>query len=256
MRDIIICTVYIRLTKGVVFSMDIGNTLKIYRQHAGLTQEELAYKAGLNEKYYGRIERNESCPTLEKLQKVCAALNIDIVKFFLYDISNSDNICLFNQQITNIIIDGLKNNIDIHLNRNVLIEGCNSSIWYNGFIGSMSFDEFELQLFAVGNIRGKLFKEYKEILELNNDDVSGDLQRYVKNDLDLNDLIEFMPFDEEILKAKNGNVLFIEESNWLSAKLINNQKDEIINSEIILDEDNILSVFANRKALIDYIFKN
>ena len=40
--------------------MDIGNTLKIYRQHAGLTQEELAYKAGLNEKYYGRIERNES----------------------------------------------------------------------------------------------------------------------------------------------------------------------------------------------------
>lgn len=31
--------------------MDIGNKLKAYRLSFNLTQEELAYKAGINEKY-------------------------------------------------------------------------------------------------------------------------------------------------------------------------------------------------------------
>ena len=53
--------------------MNIGNKLKAYRLSFNLTQEELAYKAGINEKYYGRLERNESCPTIEKMEKICKA---------------------------------------------------------------------------------------------------------------------------------------------------------------------------------------
>lgn len=101
--------------------MEIGTKLKAYRLFFNLTQEELAYKAGLNEKYYGRLERNESCPTIEKLQQICNALNIDIASFFLNDVSNDK--CSFNQTITNIVIDGLKHNIDIHFNRDKIIEG-------------------------------------------------------------------------------------------------------------------------------------
>lgn len=63
-------------------NMNIGNKLKAYRLSFNLTQEELAYKAGINEKYYGRLERNESCPTIEKMEKICTALNTDIVSFF------------------------------------------------------------------------------------------------------------------------------------------------------------------------------
>lgn len=70
--------------------MDIGNKLKAYRLSFNLTQEELAYKAGINEKYYGRLERNESCPTIEKLEKICIALNTDIASFFLYDVTNDN----------------------------------------------------------------------------------------------------------------------------------------------------------------------
>lgn len=232
--------------------MEIGTKLKAYRLFFNLTQEELAYKAGLNEKYYGRLERNESCPTIEKLQQICNALNIDIASFFLNDVSNDK--CSFNQTITNIVIDGLKHNIDIHFNRDKIIEGCNSCIWYNGFIGSASFDEFELQLFATGNIRGKLYKDFIEVLNLNNEDISVELSKYVKNDIELNELIEFMPYDEDVLAEKGGNVLFIQESNWLTAKLINNQKEEVINGEIILDEDNILKVLGNKEVLIKYIF--
>ena len=222
--------------------MDIGNKLKAYRLSFNLTQEELAYKAGINEKYYGRFERNESCPTIEKLEKICIALNTDIASFFLYD------------EVTNIIISGLRNDLDIHFNRDNLIKDCNSCIWHHGYIGSASFDEFELKLFAVGNVKGTLYKNFDGLLELNNEDIASDLLRYVKSDTELNDLIEFMSYDEEILKEKNGNALFIQESNWLIAKLVDNKNEVVISEEIILDEDNILNVFSDKEALINYIF--
>lgn len=63
--------------------MDIGNKLKVYRLSFNLTQEELAYKAGINEKYYGRLERNKSFPTIDKLEKICIALNTDIFFFMM-----------------------------------------------------------------------------------------------------------------------------------------------------------------------------
>ena len=58
--------------------MNIGKRLKAYREYHQLTQEDLATKAGVNEKYYGRIERNESCPTVDKLEKICTALGIEL----------------------------------------------------------------------------------------------------------------------------------------------------------------------------------
>ena len=91
-----------------------------------MTQEELAYKAGINEKYYGRLERNKSFPTIDKLEKICIALNTDIVSFFLYDVTN-DN-CFLNKEVTNIIISGLRNGLNIHFNRDNLIKDCNSCI--------------------------------------------------------------------------------------------------------------------------------
>lgn len=65
-----------------------------------------------------------------------------------------------------------------------------------------------------------------------------------------------MSYDEEILKEKNGNALFIQESNWLIAKLVDNKNEIVITEEIIRDEDNILNAFTNKEALINYIFDN
>ena len=44
--------------------MDVSKRIRRYRQYLHMTQEELASKANINEKYYGRIERGESCPTI------------------------------------------------------------------------------------------------------------------------------------------------------------------------------------------------
>lgn len=60
--------------------MNVGILLKYYRKLQSLTQEELASEAGINEKYYGRIERGESIPTLEVLFKICRALQVEVTQ--------------------------------------------------------------------------------------------------------------------------------------------------------------------------------
>ena len=230
--------------------MDIGKRLKAYREFYGYTQEELAAKAAVNEKYYGRIERGESCPTVEKLDKICSALGIKLVEFFLYNIRSDEDDFWLDQHITNIIMQGLQENIDIHFNRNIILQGCDNCIWYNGYLGSMSFDEFELCIYAVGNIKGKLYLDYKEVLEVNGNDISRELSHYIYNDSQLIDMLEYMVYDEEILADHCGNAFFVCESNWLVARLINNMSGEIVDDDIILDSGNISDVLSNRTAFL------
>lgn len=234
--------------------MNIGKNLRAYRELRGYSQEELADKAEINEKYYGRVERNESCPTIDMLEKICNALDIDIIEFFLYELSHNKDEFYFNQQVTRIIIDGLKNDIDIHFNRDAIIEGCEDSIWYNGFIGSMNFDEFEFQLYAVGNIRGELYINFEKVLDLNEEFVTPKLKKYVKNDAHLKYLVEDMEFDKEVLRDKGGDVFFLYDRNWLSAQLVNNNTGEVLHAGIILDDANIFDFFKNKDAMMDYVF--
>lgn len=234
--------------------MNIGEKLKSYRLYRGMTQEDLASAAGINDKYYGRIERNESCPTLDKLAKLCKALRVEMVELFLFELNEERGNFSINQEVSKAIINGLQNDIDIHFNRYALQSGCVSCIWYSGYIGSMCFDEFELKLYATGNVKGNLYLDYKEVLELNGDDIANELKKYVHSDRELSELIEYMPYDVRILNEKNGNVLFLLESNWLSATLVNNNTGEILDSEIILDTDNIIEGLNDKKTLFDLIF--
>ena len=56
--------------------MEIGRALKYYRALHHLTQSDVAALSGINEKYLGRIERNESVPTIDKLEQLCLAFDI------------------------------------------------------------------------------------------------------------------------------------------------------------------------------------
>ena len=114
--------------------MNIGKRLKAYREYHQVTQEDLATKAGVNEKYYGRIERNESCPTVDKLEKICTALGIELSELFLYHTRHDGRFFWLDQRIANATVRGLQNDIDIHFNRNALLDGCDNCLWYNGYI--------------------------------------------------------------------------------------------------------------------------
>lgn len=53
-----------------------GEELKKARKESGLTQEELAARAGLHYTYISHLETNKKSPTLDSLFRICKALGI------------------------------------------------------------------------------------------------------------------------------------------------------------------------------------
>ncbi len=59
-----------------------GNKVRKERNKLGLSQEELAAKAGVHRTYIGMIERAEKNITLENIEKVAKALNLKLSDSF------------------------------------------------------------------------------------------------------------------------------------------------------------------------------
>ncbi len=60
----------------------IGMNIKLLRNKAGLTQEELAEKANISVDYLGKIEKNINNPGLQSLIKLKIALNTNLTEIF------------------------------------------------------------------------------------------------------------------------------------------------------------------------------
>jgi transcriptional regulator with XRE-family HTH domain len=54
--------------------MTLGGELRKARLTAGVTQEELAFKAGISRNYVSLLELDEKSPTVQVLLKICKAL--------------------------------------------------------------------------------------------------------------------------------------------------------------------------------------
>ena len=72
----------------------MARRLRRFRHQSGLTQEELAARAGLNRNYIGMIEREENSPTVDTLEKLAAVLKIEPHLFFVDDQLISDAVGL------------------------------------------------------------------------------------------------------------------------------------------------------------------
>ncbi len=59
-----------------------GDKVREERHKLGLSQEELASRAGVHRTYIGMIERAEKNITLENIEKIANALKISIADFF------------------------------------------------------------------------------------------------------------------------------------------------------------------------------
>lgn len=55
-----------------------GEKVRYYRKKRGLSQEQLAFKAGVHRTYIGMIERAEKNITLINIQKIANALEVKI----------------------------------------------------------------------------------------------------------------------------------------------------------------------------------
>jgi len=59
-----------------------GQKVRDERDKLGLSQEELASRAGVHRTYIGMIERAEKNITLQNIEKIAKALDLKIVNFF------------------------------------------------------------------------------------------------------------------------------------------------------------------------------
>ena len=54
----------------------IGEEIRKARTEAGLSQEELAFRANLSRNYVSLVELNQNSPTLDTLVRLCQALGV------------------------------------------------------------------------------------------------------------------------------------------------------------------------------------
>lgn len=59
-----------------------GHSVCSKRKDQGLSQEELASRAGVHRTYIGMIERAEKNITLENIERIAKALEINVADFF------------------------------------------------------------------------------------------------------------------------------------------------------------------------------
>ncbi len=61
-----------------------GQAVRNKRISAGLTQEELADRAGLDRSYMGGVERGDRNPSLSVIEKIAEGLGITLAELFSY----------------------------------------------------------------------------------------------------------------------------------------------------------------------------
>jgi transcriptional regulator with XRE-family HTH domain len=68
-----------------------GTNLKKYREQKGLSQEAFAELCGMHRTYISAVERQRRSISLENIQRIADALNIETYKLFLPD--DKQNLC-------------------------------------------------------------------------------------------------------------------------------------------------------------------
>lgn len=74
-----------KLAENKNLLIKFGKHVKSLRQENKLSQEELAYKAGLHRTYIGMIERGEKNITLLNIKKIANAFDISLNKIMEFN---------------------------------------------------------------------------------------------------------------------------------------------------------------------------
>ena len=71
-------------------TMNVGDAIKNIRKNKGLTQKELAQRCGLSANAMCSIEKNESIPTRESIDKICKALDIPMSYLLFFSVTEEE----------------------------------------------------------------------------------------------------------------------------------------------------------------------
>lgn len=65
-----------------MITADVGDRIRFLRKQAGLSQEKLALKAGIDRTYLAGIEAGKRNATIVSLEKIISALEISMKSFW------------------------------------------------------------------------------------------------------------------------------------------------------------------------------
>ena len=71
-------------------SMNIGTTIRGYRLQKGMSQGDIEKKTGLLRCYLSRVENGHTVPSLETLQKIARAMDLQLSEFFAEEVVGKD----------------------------------------------------------------------------------------------------------------------------------------------------------------------
>ena len=81
---------------------DIGTRLRMVRQIYGLTQRELARRAGVTNGAISLIEQNRVSPSISSLKKILDGIPLSLADFFTLNFSPSENVFYTASELTEI----------------------------------------------------------------------------------------------------------------------------------------------------------
>jgi transcriptional regulator with XRE-family HTH domain len=81
---------------------EIGTRLRLVRQIYGLTQRELARRAGVTNGAISLIEQNRVSPSISSLKKILDGIPLSLADFFTLDFSPSDAVFFGAEELTEI----------------------------------------------------------------------------------------------------------------------------------------------------------
>lgn len=76
--------------------------IKFLRIQKNMSQEELAFRSGVNAVYYGQLERGLKCPTIDTLYKISRGLEIPLPELLYFEDELAD-IKVKNDQVGRLI---------------------------------------------------------------------------------------------------------------------------------------------------------
>ncbi len=76
--------------KPLSVSMNIGTTIREYRLQKGMSQGDIEKRTGLLRCYLSRVENGHTVPSLDTLQKIARALDLQLSQFFAEEIVSKE----------------------------------------------------------------------------------------------------------------------------------------------------------------------
>ena len=80
--------------------MDISEKIRYFRLQRGLSQEQLADRAGINTNTVRKYELGKRKPKLEQLKKIAGGLEISVIEFLDIEIENEADLIAMLKKIS------------------------------------------------------------------------------------------------------------------------------------------------------------